>query len=435
MLHDMRGILQNPNYVVSDNNFTEKTILLSAEETQLLRASQNEVAKEESMPLPTSEETNIYEEVGFSEEDEEDEGEVSTFYKIVASLGGILVTLALVVVISLACVWWLPNLAKGKIYSVPNVVEMTLEKAQETLNKNSLKYKVIQLVTDETENGIVVDQDPAAGTEVKKNSYVTLTVAVNENNEEVATETEDIAVSSFVNKESSVVMSEIVKLGLQVGNTEFEYHDSIESGKVISHTPSAGTMVQAGAVIDLVISKGSEKEESIAVPNVVGDTVDEARAKLESMNLRLGQSKEEYSDTEAGYIIRQSLSVGTTVEAGTKVDVTVSKGPKEPEVTQEPDVTEEPEESTSPETSTTPEEQEPVTISRLINLPSGAEEKSDYHVLVKLTLDDGTSQIVTDQAISYDNFPYSISLTGVGSGTIDVFIDNALVYQDPIIFQ
>ena len=434
MLHDMRGILQNPNYHVKGNNYTERTILLSAEETQLLRESQKETLKAEEVERMDEEEKSIFEdEVGFNEQEDEDEGEVSTFYRVVASMGGILATLALVVVISLAGVFWLPNLGKAKSYSVPNVIDMTLEMAKEEIEKTNLKVKVIQLETDEADNGIVVDQNPSAGTAVKKNSIVEITVAISDENANTDIN-EEITVPDFENADSTEVMRQIVALGLQVGDTSFDYSDTIESGKVMSQTPAAGSVAKQGDVVDLVISKGIEKS-SIAVPDLRGLTPDQARSTLKGLKLELGEQKEEVSDTEAGYIIRQSLSVGTTVEEGTKVNITVSKGPQEPEETIEPEPSISPEPSTSPEPSEPSEEEPtPTTQSRTITLPAGTEVKESYHLLVKLTLEDGTEKSIADEIIAYENFPKTVSLTGTGSGKLDIYIDGK-GYQENITFK
>lgn len=433
MLHDMRGILQNPNYHVKGNNYTERTILLSAEETQLLRESQKETLKAEEVERMDEEEKSIFEdEVGFNEQEDEDEGEVSTFYRVVASMGGILATLALVVVISLAGVFWLPNLGKSKSYSVPNVIDMTLEMAKEEIEKTNLKVKVIQLETDEADNGIVVDQNPSAGTAVKKNSIVEITVAISDENANTDIN-EEITVPDFENADSTEVMRQIVALGLQVGDTSFDYSDTIESGKVMSQTPAAGSIAKQGDVVDLVISKGVEKS-NIAVPDLRGLTPDQARSTLKGLKLELGEQKEEVSDTEAGYIIRQSLSVGTTVEEGTKVNITVSKGPQEPEETIEPEPSISPEPSTSPEPSEPSEEEPtPTTQSRTITLPAGTEVKESYHLLVKLTLEDGTEKSIADEIIAYENFPKTVSLTGTGSGKLDIYIDGK-GYQENITF-
>ncbi|MGN1051344.1 MAG: trigger factor [Acutalibacteraceae bacterium] len=58
MLRDMRGVLQNPRYVVSLAHLTEQTILLSSAETQLLRESDNEAFSEEQISENIKEEAD-----------------------------------------------------------------------------------------------------------------------------------------------------------------------------------------------------------------------------------------------------------------------------------------------------------------------------------------------------------------------------------------
>jgi len=435
MLRDMRGVLQNPNYVVSLAHLTEQTILLSPEESKILR--ETEAAYESSYDSINEEESSlkqddekIYEtEVGFDDDNEEEDEEVSTFYKVIVSLGGILATLALVVAITLACVFWIPSLTKGKTFSVPNVIEKTLDEAEALLKKSDLKVKVVEVETDEVAEGIILDQDPIAGTEVKKNTLVTLQVAVGGQEEDT---NEEVEVPNLENLTVNEVTTQLSQLGLRVGDTTYEYDENSESGQIIGQQPSYGTKVPEGTEIDLVISRGPEKDESITVPNLYGSTVEEARSMLGGMNLSLGRQTEEESDEPAGTIIRQSVSVGSSVEAGTKINVTVSKGPKEePETSPSPEIGEEPTETVPP----TQEPETPVetTQSVTVSLPVGTEIKDSYHVVAKLTLDNGTTS-TQESIVTYDQFPVSFSFKGSGSGIVDIFIDTVSVAQDPITF-
>lgn len=436
MLRDMRGILQNPDYIVNLDNLSEKTILLSPEETQLLRESEHDGYREDDMLVGRNEdEESIYEdEVGFDEQEEED-GEVSTFYKVIVSMGGVLATLALVVVITLACVFWIPSLTKGKTYSVPNVVEKTQEQAESLISKNNLKVKVIEVETDEAEEGMVIDQDPAAGTTVKKNTIVEISVAVGSQGSDKEQAKEEVEVPDLTNQTINNVTTQLSKLGLKVGDISYEYDDNIESGQVISQDPASGKTVKAGSSIDLVISKGIEEDNGVIVPNLYGSTIQEAKSTLGGMNLRLGSQSEEESDETVGTIIRQSVSVGSSVEAGTRIDVTVSKGPKEVEETKEPEPSEAPEPSKEPEPEATIEPAAPVetTKSVTVSLPAGSEVKESYHVLAKLTLDDGTSS-TKEADVTYDQFPVTFSFQGKGTGVVNIFIDGASASQDIITF-
>ncbi|HXV33705.1 MAG TPA: PASTA domain-containing protein [Gaiellaceae bacterium] len=65
----------------------------------------------------------------------------------------------------------------------------------------------------------------------------------------------------------------------------------------------------------------------IAVPDVVGDDVEDALSVLEEAGLA-GTVAEEFSDEEAGIVIRQDPGAGTEVEEGEVVALTVSLGPE-----------------------------------------------------------------------------------------------------------
>lgn len=433
MLRDMRGVLQSPNYKVNLESLSEKTILLSPEETQLLRESNNEEFREEEMVQKRNnqDENDIYESnVNF--DDKEDEGEVSTFYKVLVSVGGVLATLALVVVITLACVFWIPSISKGKLYSVPNVVEKTREEAEDLITKSNLKVKVIEVETEGITIGTVVEQDPAGGTAVKKNTTVEIHVAISGDETPTENTNKEVEVPDLLNLSIPDVTTELGKLGLIIGDTEYREDETTEENVVLSQDPVAGTTVKSGSSIKLIISKKAKKDEGITMPNLYGSTLDEAKSTLGGMNLSLGKVSEEESDEEVGKIIRQTVSTGTLVEAGTKVDVIISKGKSEPKPSEEPSPN--PDE---PATEPNPDEgEQPVvdtTQSVVVTAPSG-DIKESYQVVAKLTLDDGTAPSTKDITVTYDQFPVTFSFQGHGTGIVEIYIDGTSVSSDTITF-
>ena len=439
MLRDMRGVLQNPSYKVSMAYLNEKTILLSPEDTQLLRDSEVERTSEslyEESTMENSQPESIYvDEVGFSEEEEED-GEVSTFYKVVVSVGGVLATLALVVVITLAAVFWIPSITKGKTYSVPNVVEKTQSEAETLITKNNLRVKIVEVETDEVLVGIVLEQNPVAGTAVKKNTLVEIQVGTAKSDDEVENELpneEEVILPDLSGMMLNEAMTELSKLELKAESV-LEFSDTVENGEVISQNPDAHTKVKKDVKVELVISKGPKKEEGIAVPSLYGNTVEEARSTLGSMNLSLGSQSEEESEEPVGTIIRQSVAQGTLVDAGTAINVTISKGPKDkPEDENEnEDGTESTEETPTADEKPSDEPAETTQVIS-VSLPEMTEVKENYHVVVTLKLDDGNTS-TKSMDVSHDQFPISVELTGKGTGVVDVYVDNVSVSQDSITF-
>ena len=117
----------------------------------------------------------------------------------------------------------------------------------------------------------------------------------------------------------------IAGVGLSPGTIDTESSDTVPAGHVISQTPAAKTQVPPGSAIDLVVSLGLE---SVAVPDVVGQTQAGAEATILAANLVVGTINTEHSDSvPAGTVIRHNPAAGTSVAGGSAVDLVVSLGP------------------------------------------------------------------------------------------------------------
>ena len=113
-----------------------------------------------------------------------------------------------------------------------------------------------------------------------------------------------------------------------------EVNDTIPAGIVISTDPVAGTEVDVGETIIVVVSAGTEQ---FGVPEVVGLSEEVARALIDAQGFVVGAVT--YTLTEdipESTVISQSPSAGSEAEAGSSVDLVVSRGPASVEI---PDVT------------------------------------------------------------------------------------------------
>jgi len=72
---------------------------------------------------------------------------------------------------------------------------------------------------------------------------------------------------------------------LAVQQLESQYNDSIPSGNVISLNPPSGTQVPRGSTVQIVVSKGPD---TVPVPSLVGQTLDQAKASLAAVGLTVG---------------------------------------------------------------------------------------------------------------------------------------------------
>ncbi|MFG2354999.1 Stk1 family PASTA domain-containing Ser/Thr kinase [Streptomyces sp. NPDC048521] len=95
-------------------------------------------------------------------------------------------------------------------------------------------------------------------------------------------------------------------------------------GTVCSQDPTAGTEVNKGDTITLVVSTGAPK---VAVPSVLGQSFQEAKATLEGDDYQFRVvRKDEISTTEqAGTVLQQNPKLGAEVEKGSTITLTVAK--------------------------------------------------------------------------------------------------------------
>jgi len=112
--------------------------------------------------------------------------------------------------------------------------------------------------------------------------------------------------------------------GLEVKVGRPAYSDTVAAGRVLSTSPSPGDRVLDGGTVTVVLSKGIEQYQ---VPDLAGQTVDQAQDALLAIKMSYGRAVKRWSETvPAGQVIRTDPAAGATLRPGTSVDVWVSKG-------------------------------------------------------------------------------------------------------------
>jgi hypothetical protein len=100
--------------------------------------------------------------------------------------------------------------------------------------------------------------------------------------------------------------------------------DTVAVDHVISTDPVAGTPVHPGQTVHMVVSGGPQQ---VKVPDMIGQTRDEANATLTANGLNLGRITSQPSDQPAGEVISTFPTAGTSVNKGSPVDLVLSGGP------------------------------------------------------------------------------------------------------------
>src|SRR6516164_1035981 len=118
----------------------------------------------------------------------------------------------------------------------------------------------------------------------------------------------------------------ITGVKLKVGTITSQTSNTVVAGKVISQEPAGGGSLTEGSAVNLVISSGPRM---VAVPKVDGLTQDAASTAITGAELKVGTvSPQSSNNVVAGKVISQDPASGSSLTAGSLVNLVVSSGPE-----------------------------------------------------------------------------------------------------------
>ena len=144
------------------------------------------------------------------------------------------------------------NLSKGsKEGLVPNVVGMQKEDVEAFLKEHGYVLGNVKTETSPEKEGKVLEQDPAAGSTLDKESPVNIVVSDGKG-------VEKGTVPSVTRMSLEDAQKAIKSAGFKVGNISYDWDESIGKGYVIYQQYQANSLLDKGTKIDLQVSSGPE---------------------------------------------------------------------------------------------------------------------------------------------------------------------------------
>ena len=111
---------------------------------------------------------------------------------------------------------------------------------------------------------------------------------------------------------------------LVLGEQTPQADDTAPKGTILSQSPAAGENLQVGQAVNVIVSNGKEQT---TVPDLVDlATQDDARIALTDSKLILGKVDAKDSDKAEGTVLSQSVPAGTSIDSGSRIDITISSG-------------------------------------------------------------------------------------------------------------
>ena len=235
--------------------------------------------------------------------------------------------IALAIIVALAVLLsgaaWFVGYGPLSRTTTPSLLGLTQAKAAATARKDGLSVKVVGYGFSEVvAKDLVLRTDPTRGSAVDKGGTVGLIMSKGP---------ERYPVPDVVGKTEDVARAALEKGNLTV-TVQDRHSLKVPEGSVIAVDPPPATPLKRNAAVTLVVSQGPRP---VAVPQVAGLPVEEAKKALDDAGLKPAVTQKFDDVVAPGIVVSQNPTPGTA-DKGSEVQLVVSKGPQPVDV---PDVT------------------------------------------------------------------------------------------------
>ena len=385
MLKDLNMALKNP-----DGDF--------------VHTSSNEMAYTQRIDTIKDVEANNRESSKEQESEKKKKGKLGEFFAKHKAVKYILIILLIILIPVIGFFGTQAILNWGRVDDVnlPNFVNMTREEAEQTATNSGLQLEVTEEFSSDVENGKVISQEPqfVDGYLVKDGSTVKIVVSKGENIKivpEVVGKTREEAEQAVKAEEFEVKVVE-------------EANSKVQAGYVIRQDPEADEKVNAGETVTIYVSTGIKQ---ITMEHVVGEKEADAKKTLTDLGFEVDIVYEEDTSKDDGIVLKQSLDVGTTVDEGTEVTLTVNKIQEIKEGTVNINLKS--------------------LIGEEIEIADDGITEINPTVQVRVTVtSEGTEETVYNQEQRKDVTNLKVDVSGRGTITVKVFIDEVRKVQETL---
>ncbi|MFI1361677.1 Stk1 family PASTA domain-containing Ser/Thr kinase [Streptomyces griseochromogenes] len=197
-----------------------------------------------------------------------------------------------------------------EIVKVPDLAGVPLGKAQAKLKAAGLEPGMVnRAFSGSVAKGSVISTNPEAGVKRHAGSAITLLVSKGD----------PIDVPDVTGDDLDDAKQELEDAGLKVTISTEQVNSEYDKGKVARQSPAGDSQAAEGDTVTLTLSKGPEMVE---VPDVVGDSVDDAQKALEDAGFKVEKDRGLlglFGDT----VKKQSVEGGETAPKGSTITITI----------------------------------------------------------------------------------------------------------------
>ena len=195
---------------------------------------------------------------------------------------------------------------------VPHVAGDPADRAEQQIREAGFKPVIVEVYSSAHEAGFAVGTTPAAGSDVEKDTTVTVKISKG---------AQQVTVPNVVGLTEGSADTALTNAGFRVDHS---YQVSSKSpGRVLAQDPSSGGRASIGSSVQITIDQAPKK---VTVPNAVGETQAQGDRTLQNAGLDAVYSTRIVTNrSQDGIVLAMSPGSGSRVLQGTNVALTIGK--------------------------------------------------------------------------------------------------------------
>jgi len=209
---------------------------------------------------------------------------------------------------------------------VPSLKGLSVDAAISKLTDQGFGYQIDSVYVPDEAPGTIVEQDPDAGTMVKANRVIYLTM--------VTRLAPNVALPDLSDQNYMEAVATLANYGLKIGDTttRTDIANHILEVRFAGQVIKPGTKLPKGSKVDLVIGNGAGASE-VEIPDLINQELDAAKFIIKGAGLGIGTITYEGTITDSSSVVVTAQNPAKTdstnkTSLGTRINLTVSQNKK-----------------------------------------------------------------------------------------------------------
>jgi eukaryotic-like serine/threonine-protein kinase len=206
---------------------------------------------------------------------------------------------------------------KSETVTVPNLLGQTISQARAELVKKDLP--LVQKgaeSSDRWEKGLIVRQDPAAGSRIRVTKAVRVTMSLG---------SEKVAVPDLAGKSLDEALTMLQAGGLSKGMLTQVHTPRLPAGRILDQRPEPGAVAERNSPVGLLLSQG-DVDDSYIMPDLIDRRADRVIGRLKALDFKVADIRYVYyPGAAAGIIVKQEPASGFRVQKRNRISIEVSR--------------------------------------------------------------------------------------------------------------